>query len=251
MFVMGTHSFNVVWGMIDPGSAAVDAEPGDPTATPPVPSTPAIAAVPPTFGFMLGELTEPQGNDGLSRINVRADRYNIPAYEDWTPAMVTAYEAILNSATTTFPLDFDLDNADDPLVVAFRDAMAAGNFNIAPVETGLTGFSVGDNGDVSVMMGARKVVIARLSVAMFSNPGGLERAGGSLYRETASSGPVLFTEALEDGAGPVTSFGLEMSNVDVATEFTDMIVTQREFQANYRIITVTDAMLEELVNLKR
>jgi len=118
-------------------------------------------------------------------------------------------------------------------------------------EVGLPGFSVATNGDVSVILGNRKVVIGQIALAMFANPAGLEKAGNSLYRESASSGPVIETEAFLDGAGAIDGGGLEMSNVDIANEFTDMIVTQRGFQANSRIITVSDTMLEELVNLKR
>ena len=115
----------------------------------------------------------------------------------------------------------------------------------------LEGFSVGKNGEVTIIANNRKVTISQIAVAMFANPGGLEKAGNSLYRETSSSGLAEFTEAYQNGAGPITGGGLEMSNVDLATEFTDMIVTQRGFQANSRVITVSDTMLEELVNLKR
>ena len=115
----------------------------------------------------------------------------------------------------------------------------------------LVGFSVGQDGSVSVIVDNRKVTIAFLSVAMFSNPAGLEKTGNSLYREGPASGGAVIAQALENGAGRVNGGGLEMSNVDLATEFTDMIVTQRGFQANSRIITVSDTMLEELVNLKR
>jgi len=118
-------------------------------------------------------------------------------------------------------------------------------------DVGLPGLSVADNGDISVIVGNRKLVIGQIAMAMFSNPAGLEAAGNSLYRETASSGQVVVTEAFADGAGKIEGGGLEMSNVDLANEFTDMIVTQRGFQANSRIISVTDSMLEELVNLKR
>jgi len=115
----------------------------------------------------------------------------------------------------------------------------------------LTGISVGDNGDVSVIIGNRKVVVARIQTAMFSTPPGLEKGGNSLYRETASSGTAVIDDPLQNGSGRIDAGGLEMSNVDLANEFTDMIVTQRGFQANSRIITVSDTMLEELVNLKR
>jgi len=120
-----------------------------------------------------------------------------------------------------------------------------------PPWASLVGFSVGSNGEVTVMANNRKMTIAMLSIAMFSNPSGLEKVGNSLYVESSSSGTPEFGMANQNGAGPVIGGGLEMSNVDLASEFTDMIVTQRGFQANSRIITVSDSMLEELVNLKR
>jgi len=115
----------------------------------------------------------------------------------------------------------------------------------------LLNFSVAKDGSIEVLSNNRKLTIAKVAVAMFSNPSGLEKAGNSLYRETNSSGAVQVGLAYENGAGTVEGGGLEMSNVDLASEFTDMIVTQRGFQANSRIITVSDTMLEELVNLKR
>ena len=115
----------------------------------------------------------------------------------------------------------------------------------------LIGFSVADDGSVTVIVNNRKVTVAKLGLAMFSNPAGLEKAGNSLSREAPSSGRAQITGAVNNGAGKTLGGGLEMSNVDLATEFTDMIVTQRGFQANSRIITVSDTMLEELVNLKR
>ena len=137
--------------------------------------------------------------------------------------------------------NLDYDGVDDP-----DDADYMG-----PEFFELVGFSVGKDGSVEVIIDNRKATIAQLAVAMFSNPGGLEKAGNSLYRETSSSGGVQVGIAYQNGAGTVEAGGLEMSNVDLATEFTDMIVTQRGFQANSRIITVSDTMLEELVNLKR
>jgi len=115
----------------------------------------------------------------------------------------------------------------------------------------LLGFSVGNSGEVKVLINNVSTTIATLALGMFSNPGGLDKAGNSLYRESNSSGAVVITEPLGEGSGEVMAGGLEMSNVDLSTEFTDMIVTQRGFQANSRVITVSDTLLEELVNLKR
>ena len=72
-----------------------------------------------------------------------------------------------------------------------------------------------------------------------------------LFKQTGNSGEAKACKAGEDGTGALKTSSLEMSNVDISTEFADMIVTQRGFQANSRIITVSDSILEELVNLKR
>ena len=120
------------------------------------------------------------------------------------------------------------------------------------VEDDQVGISVDNDGFVKIIQNNRSVPIFQLALAMFANNEGLERAGNSLYREGTSSGQAQIDVVNgEYSAGTVSSGGLEMSNVDLATEFTDMIVTQRGFQANSRIITVSDTMLEELVNLKR
>ena len=115
----------------------------------------------------------------------------------------------------------------------------------------LFNFSVGNDGTIQVLFNNINVAIGQLAIAVFPNYGGLEKAGGGMYRQTLSSGEALITEANDQGAGSFTGGALEMSNTDLSAEFTDMIVTQRGFQANSRIITVSDTMLEELVNLKR
>ena len=85
----------------------------------------------------------------------------------------------------------------------------------------------------------------------FNNPEGLEKQGGNMYNATANSGNPILGAPTDDGFGLVRSGFLEMSNVDLATEFTDMIVTSRAYQANSRAITTSDEMLQELMNLKR
>lgn len=91
----------------------------------------------------------------------------------------------------------------------------------------------------------------QIEMVTFSNPGGLEKTGGNLFRASANSGDINSGFALDQGFGTVESGFLEMSNVDLAEEFTEMIVAQRGFQANTRIITTSDEILQELVNLKR
>lgn len=93
--------------------------------------------------------------------------------------------------------------------------------------------------------------IALLGIATFSNNKGLVKVGGNLYQESLNSGTANVESAEDNGHVKVRSGSLEMSNVDLASEFTDMIITQRGFQANSRVITTSDTLLEELVNLKR
>ena len=133
----------------------------------------------------------------------------------------------------------------------FEDPDASDDDPNMPEFVDLFNFAVAKDGSVEVLSNNRKLTIAKIALAMFSNPPGLEKAGNSLYRETNSSGAVQVGLPYDNGAGTVEGGGLEMSNVDLASEFTDMIVTQRGFQANSRIITVSDTMLEELINLKR
>jgi len=96
---------------------------------------------------------------------------------------------------------------------------------------------------------------AQIRVSKFPNPSGLEKIGENLYRSTPNSGTVVDGFAGDAATGlsntKIVPGALEMSNVDLSQEFTDMIITQRGFQANSRIITVSDEMLQELVNLKR
>ncbi len=94
-------------------------------------------------------------------------------------------------------------------------------------------------------------VIGQITLATFANPNGLEKVGQNTYRVTVNSGTeVRHTPGVGTG-GLLNPGTLEMSNVDLTSEFADMIVTQRGFQANSRIITTTDQMLEELVNMVR
>ncbi|MDI9567279.1 MAG: flagellar hook protein FlgE [Bacillota bacterium] len=91
----------------------------------------------------------------------------------------------------------------------------------------------------------------RLVLANFANPEGLNNLGNTLFSESNNSGPAQIGVAGQGSLGAISPSSLEMSNVDLAQEFTDMIITQRGFQANSRIITTSDELLQELVNLKR
>ena len=117
----------------------------------------------------------------------------------------------------------------------------------------LTGISVDNSGRVygSYDNGNTKL-LGQIAVAQFSNASGLAKVGESCYQTTLNSGDFdgIGVEVSADGSS-MTTGELEMSNVDLSTEFTQMITTQRGFQANSRVITTSDTLLEELVNLKR
>ena len=110
-----------------------------------------------------------------------------------------------------------------------------------------------DTGEIEILKGDDTVVsLGYLAVSTFTNTNGLEKIGDSYWSQTANSGPAAFdVPGGENGAGFLNTGALEMSNVDLAREFTNMIITQRGFQANSRVITTSDQMLEELVNMKR
>ena len=93
--------------------------------------------------------------------------------------------------------------------------------------------------------------VARLAMAVFNNPGGLERAGNNLFRESINSGIANIGTAQTGGRGSISSGYLEMSNADIGNEFTNLIITQRGFQANTRIVSTVDEMLQDVLQMKR
>ncbi|MEO5798610.1 MAG: flagellar hook protein FlgE [Gemmatimonadales bacterium] len=93
--------------------------------------------------------------------------------------------------------------------------------------------------------------LAQIALAKFNNPSGLLRQGDNMYAESANSGLAVLGFAGSSNSSTITPGALENSNVDLSEEFTSMIITQRGFQANARVITTSDEMLQELVNLKR
>ncbi|MFD0943332.1 flagellar basal body rod protein FlgG [Savagea faecisuis] len=111
--------------------------------------------------------------------------------------------------------------------------------------------SIGDNGEVTYVKDGELKPAGYLVMATFNNPGGLEKVGANYYQVSPNSGDAAFASPTISGMGATKSGSLEMSNVDLGEEFTEMIVAQRGFQANTRIITTSDEILQELVNLKR
>lgn len=116
----------------------------------------------------------------------------------------------------------------------------------------LQSFSINADGTISgAFSNGLNRNIGRIAVSSFSNPVGLEKAGGSMYQATINSGGAQVGTAGTGGRGSLVGGALEMSNVDLSQEFTNLIIAQRGFQANSRVITTSDELLQELVNLKR
>jgi flagellar hook protein FlgE len=116
----------------------------------------------------------------------------------------------------------------------------------------LVSFSMSDDGMITgVFSNGRNQPLGQVALAVFANPAGLSKAGGSLYVASNNSGQPQIGVAGTGGRGTLSGGTLEMSNVDLAQEFTNLIVAQRGYEANAKVITASDEILQDLVNLKR
>ncbi len=116
----------------------------------------------------------------------------------------------------------------------------------------LESISIGENGEITGMFdNGQNRTLAQIAMALFTNPSGLLNIGDSFYAESNNSGVPVIGPSATGGRGQIIVGTVEMSNVDLAKEFADMIVAQRGFQANSRIISASDEMLQELAMLKR
>ena len=124
--------------------------------------------------------------------------------------------------------------------------------NIVISSSTYTSFSINSAGQIiAIPKDGGANVTFNLGIAKFNNASGLTKVGGNLFQASDNSGPATVDIAEKEGRGSVRAGYLEMSNVDLSEEFTEMIVAQRGFQANTRIITTSDEILQELINLKR
>ena len=161
-------------------------------------------------------------------------------------------------------LQFSVPGADDVDVKLNLGSGAAGFTQYATASTAVlrdqNGFTAGTLQNYSidrsgVISGAftngTTSPIGRIVLADFNNPAGLLRTGDNMYQESANSGCAVLGYALEGSQSQITAGALEMSNVDLAQEFTNMIIAQRGFQANGKVITTSDQMLQELMQVKQ
>ena len=186
------------------------------------------------------------GNSGFLRFDSTGKIMNGTDYST-TIAVTLSPAASTGAKDFTFSLNMEQFSqyADDSSIKPMRvDGYAPGT---------LVTFSIGDDGVITgVYDNGRQQPLGMIALATFENPAGLEKAGSNEFAQTTNSGEFkLPHKAGSDGAGTLVPGTLEMSNVDLARQFTEMIITQRGFQANSRVMTTSDEILQELANMKR
>lgn len=215
--------------------------------------------------FTLGdaEITPEVGEDGT--VTVDTGDSPVLSFNGSTGAFVSVGEEegkSLKFSITGEPNPFDTIDIDFTSITMYStsgsSALEATKGSLAGIGAGkqvgnMTGVNIDASGKIyGKYDNGDSRLLGQIAVASFSNPAGLEAVGGSMFAATQNSGD--FDGIGQDptqGGGSLTTGVLEMSNVDLSQQFTDMITTQRGFQANSRIITTSDTLLEELINLKR
>jgi flagellar hook protein FlgE len=161
---------------------------------------------------------------------------------------------------TESPITFNSAGADPMTLSLDRTEITQASASGSSLTVEQNGYAMGTLSSYSfdssgIMTGTfsngQKKKLAQLALANFTNPGGLNKVSDTLFEKSNNSGEPSIGTTNSGGRGKITPSSLEMSNVDLAQQFSDMIVTQRGYQANSKIITTSDTMLEELVNLKR
>lgn len=185
-----------------------------------------------------------------------------PTIEYWNKeATPPAFEVVTATTKPSIDTMYTIDTTVTPNVTKLKTGLID-KTRLVPIELPydaakgaplkMQSVTFGKNGTISgIDEYGNPVTIGQIAVANVPNPAALEMVESSYYVAKNNTGDVIANTPGEGGAGKIASGGLEMSNVDLSKEFSDMITTQRGFQANTRIITVTDEMLQELVNIKR
>jgi len=220
------HEYNVKNGLsaTDPGAKVPDIDP---------------TTVVPAQGYITFD-------DTGKLINVEPSSSLFPGIKLATDIRI---EPDANSGTSAFDVTLDFSSLTQYNANSSVAAISVDGYPVGELKT----FSIGSDGIITgVYSNGQMRALGMIALAFFNNPAGLEKVGSNLYIPTPNSGE--FEKAYKPGTGGTGTLApstLEMSNVDLSKEFTEMIITQRGFQANSRIITASDEMLQELVNLKR
>jgi len=229
--------------------------PGANVAVPPVPTPPALETmasafvfnIPPSALFPNAVFGQPSGDGATALANAigidfsRLNQFSGLGNDPRADRPLSGSIAVLANGLAANPTEVAAAGTAT-FAMSFRGGMRAGTFD---------GITVGADGVVRARYTNGEILpLAQIPIAIFRNPAGLQAVGNNLFVETANSG--VFDGTGQDVSMSGATFmggALEMSNVDLAAEFTDMIITQRGFQSNSRIISVSDEMLQILNNL--
>lgn len=180
------------------------------------------------------------------------DLEDYPSINDEENSNTTPPNLMIESGTDEAEEGLGITVEDGELTLNSGGDMGDGSLSPIKIPTNAQSMSIGNDGTVTFVDSEGTLRYAgQLIMAKFPNPGGLQKTGGNYYQETANSGGAYYAVGTNQGMGTIQSGALEMSNVDLSEEFTEMIVAQRGFQANTRTITTSDEILQELMNLKR
>ncbi len=164
-----------------------------------------------------------------------------------SPGSITVTPPV-GSGVPAFPISINFDDVNQR-AAQMQIQMSSQN-GFAPGS--LSAFSVGTDGIVTgLYTNGLTRPLGQIALAIFPNANGLERTGSNLVRGTDNSGIPVIGTPRTGGRGSINAGFLEQSNVDIGNEFTDLIITQRGFQANTRVVTTVDEMLQDLINIKR
>jgi len=192
-----------------------------------------------------------KGDDGVSKYT-RVGNLKFDAKGNLTDANGSYIQGFSFDATTGIKT---LDAAGNPTLGNIKipdELTAAGVPTVPPTLKQYSGITIGSSGEITGINSAgTPEILGYLAVSKFDNVDGLSQDGSGYDIQSKNSGQPIVTIPGTDATGTIRSGALEMSNVDLSKEFTDMIIAQRGFQANSRMITVSDTILEELINLKR
>jgi flagellar hook protein FlgE len=183
------------------------------------------------------------------------------ALTSWTDASLNTNSATTNitgisvsglaDGAKTLTFDWDLSNNGSPLLTQVAAASSTPSTTQDGTSSGtLTGFSINSDGTIAGAFANGTQILGQIALAGFNNEQGLARQGGDNFTATLASGQAAIGAPGTSGLGNLTGGSLESSNVDISTEFSNLIIAQREFEANAKSITTFDEVMQDTINLK-
>ena len=190
--------------------------------------------------------------NGAGVVRITADANNNPLTNTAAATDKTHVAWTTGSNASSISLNLGTLNANDGMT-QLADTFSVNQVQQNGVQFGLfTGVSIDSEGIVEALFdNGEQVAIFKVPLVTFANPNGLQPRTGNSYVQSANSGPFILRSAASGGAGRIAAATLEGSTVDIGSEFTNMIITQRAYSASAQIISTADEMLEELIAINR